>query len=96
MASVPPVLLASAAKLLNRSPLRRPTAAVLDFLTQNPSPLAFVERTAAREPTESAFLDTNATPYVVRFAPPLTITKEQIDWALDTFRDVLRELEAAG
>ncbi|MBU6475109.1 MAG: aminotransferase class III-fold pyridoxal phosphate-dependent enzyme, partial [Alphaproteobacteria bacterium] len=30
---------------------------------------------------------------VVRFAPPLTITKEQIDWALDQFRKVLSELE---
>ncbi len=31
---------------------------------------------------------------VVRFAPPLTITKEQVDWAIDTFREVLREVEA--
>ena len=31
---------------------------------------------------------------VVRFAPPLTITREQIDWALDRFREVLREIAA--
>ncbi len=31
---------------------------------------------------------------VVRFAPPLTITKEQVDWAMETFREVLREVEA--
>ncbi len=30
---------------------------------------------------------------VVRFAPPLTITREQVDGALDIFRDVLRTLE---
>lgn len=31
---------------------------------------------------------------VVRFAPPLTVTREQIDFALDALRDVLREVEA--
>ena len=31
---------------------------------------------------------------VVRFAPPLIISKEQIDWALGQFREVLREIEA--
>ncbi len=31
---------------------------------------------------------------VVRFAPPLTITREQVDWCLDQFRAVLREVEA--
>lgn len=30
---------------------------------------------------------------VVRFAPPLTITREQIDWALGEFKAVLREIE---
>lgn len=30
---------------------------------------------------------------VVRFAPPLTITREQIDWALEQVRAVIRELE---
>ncbi|MDE1152866.1 MAG: ornithine--oxo-acid transaminase [Micavibrio sp.] len=30
---------------------------------------------------------------VVRFAPPLTITREQIDWCLEQVRSVIRELE---
>lgn len=30
---------------------------------------------------------------VVRFAPPLIITRAQIDWCLEQFRDVLREVE---
>ena len=33
---------------------------------------------------------------VVRFAPPLTITREQIDWCLEQVRAVIRELEAKG
>ena len=32
----------------------------------------------------------------VRFAPPLTITKDHIDWAADQVRDVLGELSAGG
>lgn len=31
---------------------------------------------------------------VVRFAPPLVISEEDLDWAIDQFRDVVRELEA--
>ena len=31
---------------------------------------------------------------VVRFAPPLIITKEEIDWSVEQFRDVLRDIEA--
>jgi ornithine--oxo-acid transaminase len=31
---------------------------------------------------------------VVRFAPPLTITKEDIDWALEQLKAVLREIES--
>ena len=30
---------------------------------------------------------------VVRFAPPLVISEEDLDWAIDQFRDVVRELE---
>jgi ornithine--oxo-acid transaminase len=30
---------------------------------------------------------------VVRFAPPLTITREEIDWSLEQLKDVLRDLE---
>jgi len=32
---------------------------------------------------------------VVRFAPPLTITKQEIDWAVDQVRNVLSDMEAA-
>lgn len=31
---------------------------------------------------------------VVRFAPPLTITREQIDWCLEQLRAVIRQIEA--
>lgn len=37
--------------------------------------------------------DTHET--VVRFAPPLNITKTEVDWCLEQFREVLREVEAA-
>ena len=30
---------------------------------------------------------------VVRLAPPLVIAREDLDWALDRFEDVLRELD---
>ncbi|MCG6872416.1 MAG: ornithine--oxo-acid transaminase [Gammaproteobacteria bacterium] len=32
---------------------------------------------------------------VVRFAPPLTISREQLEWALEQVRETLREMEAA-
>lgn len=38
--------------------------------------------------------DTHET--VVRFAPPLTISKEQVDWCLEQFREVLREVTPKG
>jgi ornithine--oxo-acid transaminase len=38
--------------------------------------------------------DTHET--VVRFAPPLTITKAEIDWCLEQFREVLQELTPAA
>lgn len=93
MASVPPALLGSAAKLLNRSPLRRPTAAVLDFLTRNPSPLAFVESTAARAPGADVGLDANATPYVVRFEPTMQSASGPIAGATFVVKD---SLDVAG
>ena len=31
---------------------------------------------------------------VVRFAPPLVIAEDDLDWAIDQFREVIRELEA--
>jgi len=30
---------------------------------------------------------------VVRFAPPLNITREQVDWTLEQLKEVLREIE---
>ena len=30
---------------------------------------------------------------VVRLAPPLVIARDDLDWALDRFEDVLRELD---
>ena len=30
---------------------------------------------------------------VIRFAPPLVITKKEIDWALDIFKQVILEIE---
>ena len=33
---------------------------------------------------------------VVRLAPPLVITPEELDWALDRFEEVLRELDGTG
>jgi 4-aminobutyrate aminotransferase-like enzyme len=32
---------------------------------------------------------------VVRFAPPLMIAREALDWGIDVFADVLREFAAA-
>ena len=37
--------------------------------------------------------DTHET--VIRFAPPLTIEREQLDWGIDVFADVLREVAGA-
>ncbi|MEK4254118.1 MULTISPECIES: ornithine--oxo-acid transaminase [unclassified Ureibacillus] len=34
--------------------------------------------------------------YVIRFAPPLIITKEQIDWALERIKEVLENAESAN
>jgi len=39
----------------------------------------------------------NATHHtVVRFSPPLVISKADLDWALDRFEEVLREVERLG
>jgi acetylornithine/succinyldiaminopimelate/putrescine aminotransferase len=37
--------------------------------------------------------DTHET--VIRFAPPLTIEREQLDWGIDVFAEVLREVASA-
>ena len=33
---------------------------------------------------------------IIRFAPPLVITREQVDWALEQFHAVFRELSSQG
>ncbi len=50
-------------------------------------------RTVCEKLMEKGILSKDTHHTVVRFAPPLTITKEEIDWALDQLRAVLRELE---
>jgi ornithine--oxo-acid transaminase len=52
-------------------------------------------RTVCEKLMEKGVLSKETHETVVRFAPPLTITKEQIDHALDILRQVLRELEGA-
>jgi len=51
-------------------------------------------RKVCEELMEHGILSKETHETVVRFAPPLVISKEQIDGALDIFRQVLRELEA--
>lgn len=53
-------------------------------------------RTVCEKMMEKGILSKETHETVVRFAPPLTITREQIDQALMIFRDVLRELETAA
>lgn len=52
---------------------------------------AFCERLLAKGVLSSATHHT-----VVRLAPPLVISKADLDWALDRFEEVLREVERAG
>ena len=51
-------------------------------------------RTVCEKMLEKGILSKETHETVVRFAPPLTITRGQIDGALTTFREILRELEA--
>jgi ornithine--oxo-acid transaminase len=51
---------------------------------------AVVERMAERGVLTK---DTHET--VIRFAPPLTIEREQLDWGIDVFADALREVAGA-
>jgi ornithine--oxo-acid transaminase len=37
--------------------------------------------------------DTHGT--VIRFAPPLVIAQDALDWAVDTFAEVMHEFETA-
>ncbi len=60
----------------------------VDFDPQKISARAVCERLM-----EKGVLSKETHHTVVRFAPPLTITREQIDWCLNQLRDVLREIE---
>jgi len=53
-------------------------------------------RTVCEKMMEKGVLSKETHETVVRFAPPLTITREQIDGALAVFSDVLRKLEDAA
>tara|TARA_R110002124_G_scaffold19608_3_gene78320 strand:+ start:278 stop:1492 length:1215 start_codon:yes stop_codon:yes gene_type:complete len=56
------------------------------------------ERVSAREVCERlmerGILSKETHETVVRFAPPLIITREEVDWALEQFREVVAEIEA--
>jgi len=45
---------------------------------------------------ENGILSKETHETVVRFAPPLVITRGDIDWAVDTFAEVLRDMETAN
>jgi ornithine--oxo-acid transaminase len=53
-------------------------------------------RTVCEKMMEKGVLSKETHETVVRFAPPLTITRAQIDEALTVVREVVRELEAEG
>jgi ornithine--oxo-acid transaminase len=50
-------------------------------------------RTVCEKLMEKGILSKDTHHTVVRFAPPLTIGKEEVDWALEQLKAVLRELE---
>jgi ornithine--oxo-acid transaminase len=50
-------------------------------------------RTVCEKMMEKGILSKETHETVVRFAPPLTITREQIDGAIATFKGILRDLE---
>jgi ornithine--oxo-acid transaminase len=58
------------------------------------------ERASAREVCErlldKGVLSKETHHTVVRFAPPLVIERDTLDWALDRFEEVLAEIDAAG
>ncbi|MFH1157514.1 MAG: ornithine--oxo-acid transaminase [Pseudomonadota bacterium] len=51
-------------------------------------------RTVCEKMMECGILSKETHETVVRFAPPLTITREQVDGVIATFKDILRALEA--
>jgi ornithine--oxo-acid transaminase len=60
----------------------------LDF-----DPARVSARTVCEKLMEKGILSKDTHHTVVRFAPPLTITREEIDWALEQLKAVLRDLE---
>jgi ornithine--oxo-acid transaminase len=56
-------------------------------------PARVTARKVCEKLMEKGILSKDTHHTVVRFAPPLTITREQIDWALEQVRAVIRELE---
>ena len=60
----------------------------LDF-----DPARVSARTVCEKLMERGILSKDTHHTVVRFAPPLTITREEIDWALEQLKIVLRDLE---
>ena len=60
----------------------------LDF-----DPAKVSARTVCEKLMEKGILSKDTHHTVVRFAPPLTITREEIDWALEQLKAVLRDLE---
>jgi ornithine--oxo-acid transaminase len=57
-------------------------------------PFKVTARTVCEKMMEKGVLSKETHETVVRFAPPLNITREQLDWALAQFRDVLRDIES--
>jgi ornithine--oxo-acid transaminase len=53
-------------------------------------------RTIAERLLEKGILTKETHATVVRFAPPLVVTKEQLDWAVVRLREVLAEVEATA
>lgn len=56
-------------------------------------PARVAARVVCEKLMEKGVLSKETHDTVVRFAPPLIVTREQIDWALERFHEVLRELE---
>lgn len=56
-------------------------------------PAKVAARTVCEKLMEKGVLSKETHDTVVRFAPPLIITREQVDFALDALRQVLREIE---
>jgi ornithine--oxo-acid transaminase len=53
-------------------------------------------RAACERLLEKGVLSKETHRTVVRLAPPLVIARDDLDWALDRFEDVLRELDGVS